>query len=80
MDLSELINKLSTVSISTTDEIIHSIINYLYESSEAGKNSYTYYFDTSTNIKLIIENLQTYFPDLVIHYSPNTYYIVLDWS
>ncbi len=81
MDLSELINKLNSISFSTNNnEIVKSIINFMYESAEAGQNTYTYYFNTNTNIQSIITLLNSYFPDLVIHHNPNTYYIVLDWS
>jgi hypothetical protein len=82
MDLSDLINKLGSVTITTldTDDIIKQIINYMYESAEVGQNDYTYYFNTSTNVNLIIEKLLTYFPDLNIQYTPNNNYIFIDWS
>lgn len=81
MDLSDLINRLSNVSITNLDtDLINKIIICLFESSEEGKNNYTHYFDTSTNITLIIEKLITYFPDMYIQYTPNTNYIFIDWS
>lgn len=82
MDLSDLIEQLGNCAISTldTDSIINKIINYMYESAEEGRNDYTYYFNSSTNINIIIQKLLTYFPDLNIHYTPNNNYIFIDWS
>lgn len=82
MDLSELINQLSTVSISTQniDDIIIKIIMYMHESSEEGNNNYTYYYTTSTNINLIINNLLTQFPDICVQHNSDLNNIFIDWS
>jgi hypothetical protein len=82
MDISDLIDKLGNVTITTldTDVIIKNIINYMYESAEEGKNDYKYYFNNSNNINIIIQNLRIYFPDLNINYTPNNNYIFIDWS
>jgi hypothetical protein len=80
MDLSELIDKLDSFSISSADDIVLQIINFMYESAEVGLNNYTYYFKDSSNVQTIIQNLITYFPDIHIKYTPNTNYIYIDWS
>lgn len=82
MDLSELINQLCTVSISTQniDDIIMKIIMYMHQSSEEGNNNYTYYYTTSININLIINNLLTQFPDIHIRHNSDMNNIFIDWS
>lgn len=82
MDISDLINKLSIINITTLDinDIIQKIINYMYESAEEGRNNYTYYFNNSIDIIMIIQKLNSYFPDLNIQYTSNNNYIIIDWS
>jgi hypothetical protein len=82
MDIFDLISKLGNITISPTNinDIIQKIIIYMYESAEEGKNNYTYYFNSSNNVELIINILHTYFPDLHIDYKPDNNYIFIDWS
>ena len=83
MDLSDLINQLGSVTISTPvniDNIVTKIIMFMHESSEIGKNDYTYYFDYSCNINPIIDNLLGHFPDIYIKHTSGTNYIFIDWS
>jgi hypothetical protein len=52
----------------------------MYEASEVGINNLTYYFQDISKINFIMKDLSDSFPDLDIHYKPNTNYIFIDWS
>jgi hypothetical protein len=78
MDLSDLINQLGSITISNSNDIISKIIMYMYESAEEGKHNYKYYFRTTDNVNLIIDNLVLHFPDIDIKSESN--YIFIDWS
>lgn len=82
MSLDELTNLLDTLQIhsSNNDTILKKIINLMYEASESGVNDLKYYFQDTTKIQFIIKNLLEFFPDLHIHYTPNTNFIFIDWS
>lgn len=82
MSLDELTNLLDTLQLDSTnnDTLIKKIINLMYEASESGVNDLRYYFQDTTKIQFIINNLLEFFPDLHIYYTPNSNYIYIDWS
>ena len=79
MDLSSLLDALNYIQDDDIHIIINKIVLYLHEASEAGENSYKYYFQNE-NVDLIIQNLMAHFPDINIIKQEGVNYIIIDWS
>jgi hypothetical protein len=82
MSLDELTSLLDSLQFDTPKNgiLFNKIILLMYEASEVGINNLTYYFHDISKINFIIKDLSDSFPDLDIHYKPNTNYIFIDWS
>ena len=82
MYIDELTNLLDSLAINTPspDTVLNKIILLMHEASEVAINQLTYNFTDTNTITIITNKLLQYFPDLHIHHTPNTNYIIIDWS
>lgn len=78
-ELTDLLNNLA-INSPNLDSIFNKIIFLMHEASESGINQLTYHFNNIDTIQTISNKLLQHFPDLYIHHTPNTNYIIIDWS